>query len=403
MCPRDDLNPSAAQRKRHLRLRPENQLATDRRGCFRGETGHWIAKILVTYPTTKVSLFDFYDTFRKLSSKGIVGITSEDAIRAVLRRFLDNGFIETSSGRGLSARERLYWLVDRGQRVLSKALSLQDDETLRSQESRVLDSLPSTLRSESLAGSSAQDSILVEPHFLTLDEVMDMRAGRFEKVKLDFRTDLHIGRLIHDACECGPGPRDRSQKKMHSEESFTLLVTKDAWLRLTPKRADFSKKLVEWLQSAKVDPSDVLRIWSDLMNQSGDARAILEIPAKRRLPDGDKFRLRWDFEGHQGVIEYVRSHGGEIEVRSDMRRLVDFMTIFAGTSASIWPEFSQLRDSIREQADSIKEDTIERVQALEQTVSRQGAFIEKLMAALTRDYDSKEEQRTDDKRPDYYV
>ena len=405
----DDPNPSDAHKKRPFRSRTGNQPANERRILFRGETGEIVAQILLLDPDTKVSLFDFYDTFRKLCSKGKIAKWSESAIRGVLGRLRDAGFLETNQGKQLHSHERLYRLTGKGQSVLREALGPSDDKDLRSQKSEVLDALPST---PPTAPNQDQGSLLIEPRFLRVDEIMDLKAARYENVKLQFRPDLHIGRLIHEACERGPGRRDRSKKKSHSEESFTLFITKDAWVRLIPKRADFPGKLVQWLQSAKINPLDVLRVWTDLMNQSTDVRAILEIPAKWRLPDGESFLVRVKHEGKVWDIEYVRSHGGEYEVRSPtFRSQMNFMTIFGGTAAAAWPQFSDLMDSVREQVQSMKEElqssrqdlensTIEKVRTLEEDVKKLRRVIEQLLELATHG-PSAEAKGQDEKPPDY--
>ncbi len=327
--------------------------------------------------------------------------TDYHAVRSALRRLskvavvahLGKRYVMFLKRRG--AARRLY-------DAEGKAVSVEDAEESGHMSESVLDTLPST---PPTAPNPEQDSFLIEPRFLTLAQFLDLKAARWENVKCNFRTDLHIGRLLHDACEKGPGRRDRSKKKSHSEESFTLLVTKDAWVRLIPKRADFPAKLVQWLQSAKMDPPDVLQVATDLMNQSADARAILEIPAKWRLPDGEQFLLRMKHEGKLWEIQYVRSHGGEYEVRSEnMRSQMDFLTLFAGTVAAVWPEFSELRDSIREQLQSTREDlektTIEKVRTLEEDVKKLRGIIERLLEQAIHG-PSPEAKKQDEKSTDY--
>ena len=90
---------------------------------------------------------------------------------------------------------------------------------------------------------------------------------------------------------------------------------------------------------------------------------------------------------------------------------MDFMTIFAGTSASVWPEFSDLMDSIRDQFQAMKEklqsttqdlqeSLVDKVQALAEKVDKQQRVIDRLLELFTRG-SSPEAKQDDEKSPDY--
>ena len=391
---------------KNLRSRTKNQAANERRNLIRGPVAYYVAKILVQHADEQISLAEFYSAFQKLRARGVLGYHSESAIRAVLTRFRDRGLTETSSARRLRATRRHYRTTMHGKEILENELQSLPDDFLSSQSEELLDRVSSTLRK--IERSDKDEGVLgIEPRELKITDIFDTRQARFEKQEFECRIDEHIARHLHEkAFENRPSGGDRSKKVSQSEESFTLVMTHKGWMKITPKRADYLDKIAEWASESGLSTSDVLLLCRDIMSQIGDMMAILEIPAKQRLKDGDLFFLRWKYEGKVGEVEYVRSHQGEIEVRSDMSHVMDFMTVFAGTSASVWPEFSDLRESIKDELQSMKtdlnqgvlkelNDTQKRVTQLEETVQQ--------LIGLLSKYLNPQPQKAsaDESEPDY--
>ena len=404
MSPNKDLNHSEPRKKRFLRSRTKYQLTNERRDLLAGMTSKTIARILLQHPTVRISLNDFYSAFKNLTSRGVIGKRSESSIRGVLKRFRDEGIIETNPESRLPARYRLYWLTKHGYDLLQSEFESQQIESLSSRDRRVLDTLPSPL------SKGPTENRQPYPRLLDLHDILDLRAARFEKVKLDCRIDLHIGRVIHAGCEGTPGPKDRSEKATHSEESFSLTITHLGWVSIIPKRPDWPRKLVEWMEFIKIPSADIVQVWTDILNQTKDINSILEIPAKMRLPDGDTglLDLRELDPGSLEVIkrrqiEYVRSHGGEFEIRGQMGDQLDFVTLFFGASAAVWPEFSDLRENLKSELQSLKENLDKDVL---QQLQKQQAEINRLQLLVDRLIGVKPEKKTEskeEKEADYFV
>jgi hypothetical protein len=291
----------------------------------------YVARIFIAYPTNRIPLKEFYSLFRKFVSRGWIASFSKHAIRAVLRRFREKELIDTNPQHRLPARLRRYWLTDYGRKVLIEAVERYNSDSVGSQEPVELVPVSSSALTE-----PTTDSLQVIPQFMNLKDFMDLKAARLENVRIKTRIDLHIGRHIHESCEKGPSRRDRSEKKTHSEDSFTLMITKDAWMMIWPKRPDFPKKLCDWLESVGTPPADIMHVVTDIMNQSRDINAILEIPAKQYLPPGHRFfRRLQDLSSHKGCNSFP---GGNRVRQKSWRRA-------RGTGQNTTPH--ELHDSLR--------------------------------------------------------
>ncbi len=390
---------------KNLRSRTKNQPANERRNLIRGPVAYYVAKILAQHADEQISLDEFYSTFQKLRARGVLGYHSESAIRAVLVRFRDKGLTETSPAKRLRATRRYYRVTMHGKEILENELQSLPDDFLSSKSEELLDRVSSNLRK--IERSDKDEGVLgIEPRELKITDIFDTKQARFEKQEFECRIDEHIARYLHEkAFENRPSKDDRSRKVSHSEESFTLVMTHKGWMKITPKRADYIDKIAEWASKSGLSTSDVLLLCRDIMNQNGDMTAILEIPVKQRLKDGEVFFLRWKYEGKVGEVEYVRSHQGEMEVRSDMNSLTDFMTIFAGTSASVWPEFSNLRESVRDELQSMKTDldqgVFKELKDNRKRLSQLEVTVQQLIGLLSKYLNPQPQKASDESEPDY--
>lgn len=259
-----------------------------------------VGKVFVIYPDSVFPLSEIYTSMRTLHLNGHIKEYSENAIRGILRRFVNAGYI-LRQRRRIKRLTSYFQLTPKGFDILGEAVRYFDNTW--SQDEGILAQVPRTDDVTKSVGVKGAE--LVELMLSEFSDYLDWNNAWFEGRSLVFTTDRHIAEKINDACDTKA--RKRSAGK-HGEVSYRLNVWPTTGrVRVWPKHVSVEKDLATWLvKKVRLGYEDLKRFFADFKRASRKAKIIVEVPSKIDVPNGSQFFLRMGIQRGSRMGEIPR-------------------------------------------------------------------------------------------------